>query len=536
MPDWTYHPLRGLAGALLGERHSQRLALRALAGLSSLPGGRRLIRGAFAHTAPPAELAGTVAGVAVPARIGALVSPATARDAVRALSVQGAGLIVVAPVGREDVELVRRAAAGRRCAVLARTDDPAVAAALAPHVDAVLADDAELAVLDDPAVAAALAALDDPRKAVLATPAVLLAAGPGWFQRVAEAATPVGPAPGRTGAGDGLRHRPAWWWGTWVGAGLAAAGLGAAAITLGPVLLWYDQDFLGLDVHRLHDANRHLVGFLRHDRLTMAGTMVALGVLYVGLAAGGIRSGARWARDAYLASGIVGFLTLFYFLRFGFVEPLHTAAAIVLFAMFVPAVRRTPDRLRRAVMAEGPESERRRSLTGQLLLIVTGAGLSIGGVVISFVALTRVFVPSDLVFLGTTHAGLHGTSPRLPAFVAHDRAGFGGALLATGIAVTLLSAWGWRRGHAWVWWSLAGAAAAGYLPPVLVHWGIGYTDFWHLAPVYLGMLLTAAALVLARPYLCARPAEPAGRTRHGTDHQAGGSASRFRVGVRPPAR
>ncbi|GAA2408748.1 hypothetical protein [Nonomuraea africana] len=47
------------------------------------------------------------------------------------------------------------------------------------------------------------------------------------------------------------------------------------------------------------------------------------------------------------------------------------------------------------------------------------------------------------------------------------------------------------------------AAIAGDLPPVLVRWAIGYTDFWHLAPVYFGILLTALGLILSRRYLCA---------------------------------
>jgi hypothetical protein len=68
----------------------------------------------------------------------------------------------------------------------------------------------------------------------------------------------------------------------------------------------------------------------------------------------------------------------------------------------------------------------------------------------------------------------------------------------------LLSAWGWRRGERWVWWSLA-AAAAGFLPAVAVHGSIQYTDNGHLAPVYIGIVLTITALALSRPYLCARP-------------------------------
>jgi hypothetical protein len=95
-------------------------------------------------------------------------------------------------------------------------------------------------------------------------------------------------------------------------------------------------------------------------------------------------------------------------------------------------------------------------------------------------------------------------NPRLVPFVAHDRAGFGGALMASAVAITLLSAWGWRRGESWVFWTLAAAAAAGFLPAVVVHGVIHYTDFVHLAPVYIGIALTGTGLLLARPYLCAK--------------------------------
>ncbi|GGW46485.1 hypothetical protein [Streptomyces griseoloalbus] len=296
---------------------------------------------------------------------------------------------------------------------------------------------------------------------------------------------------------------------------MTGAGLGAAAITLGPVLLWYDRDYLGLTLHELHAANHQLVHFLQHDRITMAGTMVAIGALYTGLAVGGIRRGRPWAREAYLLSGAIGFPTLFYFLVTGFVEPLHTATAVVLFPMFVAAVRRTPHSPRWRVAPEGPERERRRALVGQLLLIVTGAGLFVGGAVISVVGLTGVFVPTDLAFLGTGTGTLEAVSPRLVPFIAHDRAGFGGALMSAAVAISLLSAWGWRRGESWVFWTLAAAAAAGFLPAVVVHGAIHYTDFVHLAPVHFGIATTTTGLLLARPYLCAEgPAGPPARPAH----------------------
>ncbi|MEU8655929.1 hypothetical protein [Actinoplanes philippinensis] len=187
-------------------------------------------------------------------------------------------------------------------------------------------------------------------------------------------------------------------------------------------------------------------------------------------------------------------------------EPLHAAVTVVLAPMFVLAVTPRTGPPRWTLLPDGPEPERRRALTGQLLMIVTGAGLLIGGVTVSVVGFNDVYVATDLAFLGT-HAGhLEEANDRLRSFVAHDRAGFGGALIAAALSIVTLSMWGWRRGSRWVWWTLAGSAAAGFLPAVAVHMVIGYTDAVHLAPVYVGIALTVAALTLSRRYLCARAA------------------------------
>ncbi|MFE9676836.1 hypothetical protein ACFYO5_22250 [Streptomyces sp. NPDC006259] len=505
MPDWTYHPLRGPAAAVLGRRRSQRTALRLLASIGSRPAGARLISRGFGHRHPPEDLAGEIAGVPVTVRLGISVPPALAREAVHALPPLGAGVVEVSPVSAADAETVREAAAGRSIPLVVRARDPETEAALKPHVDGFTSsDDPHVIHVSDASVTAAAAALEEPGVVVLARPGVLVEAGPGWFQRVTEAATPTAPAPVLRDVGRDPRRWPAWWWALLVGLGMTGAGLGAAAITLGPVLLWYDRDYLGMTLHELHAANHHLVHFLQHDRITMAGTMVAIGALYTGLAVGGIRRGWPWAREVYLLSGAIGFPTLFYFLATGFVEPLHTATAVVLFPMFVAAVRGAPHTPRWRLAPEGPEPERRRALLGQLLLIVTGAGLFVGGAVISMVGLTGVFVPTDLTFLGADAQTLETVNPRLVPFVAHDRAGFGGALMAAAVAITLLSAWGWRRGEAWVFWTLTAAAAAGFLPAAVVHGAIHYTDFIHLAPVYFGIATTGTGLLLARPYLCAK--------------------------------
>ncbi|MDQ0792211.1 hypothetical protein [Streptomyces sp. B1I3] len=512
MPDWTYHPLRGPAAAALGKRRSQRTALRLLASVGSRPAGARLIAWVVGHRPTPKRLAGEIAGVPVAVRLGISVPPSLAREAVRVMPPLGAGVVEVAPVSAADAETIREAAAGRSVPLVVRACDPEAEATLEPYVDGFTrSDDPYVVHVSAPSVTAPAAALTEPGIVVLARPGVLVAAGPGWFQRVTEAAMPTEPPPVLRDVGRDPRRWPAWWWALLVGLGMTGAGLGAAAITLGPVLLSYDRDYLDMTVHELHAANHHLVHFIQHDRITMAGTMVAIGALYTGLAVGGIRRCWPWAREIYLLSGAIGFPTLFYFLATGFVEPLHTATTIALFPMFVAAVRRTPRTPRWRPVPEGPEPERRRALIGQLLLITTGAGLFVGGVVISVVGLTGVFVPTDLAFLGASAQTLEVVNPRLVPFVAHDRAGFGGALMAAAVAITLLSAWGWRRGEAWVFWTLSAAATAGFLPPVLIHGAIHYTDLSHLAPVYFGIVTTGTGLLLARPYLCAgRSARPKG--------------------------
>lgn len=496
MPDWTYHPLSPIVASVLGERRMRVLALRVLAAIVVSAGGRRWIPWVFDHPPVPEQWKG---------RFGASVPVSVARESISVLPVQGASIIEIDSVTSTDVEAVRRATAHRTCRVIARVDGPEAVEAIAPHVDGVIVGEVPDTIrLTEPDIDSALTELADPSATVLVTPAVLVAAGPGWFNRVIEAAIPTSPAPGLRDVPLNPRRWPAWFWGILVGVGMIVAGLGAAAITVGPVLLWYDRDFLGASVADLHHINHHLVGFLQHDRLTMAGNMIGIGTLFVGVSWGGIRQGRVWARNALLTSGLITFLTLFYFLLTGFLEPLHTLVVIVLFPMFVFAVWHKPATPRWATPQEGPESERRRALWGQLLMIGTGGGLFAAGLVISTVGLTSVFVPTDLGFLGTNSHTLQSADSDLLPFIAHDRAGFGGALIGGGLLVLLISLWGWRRGERWVWWCLLIGCTAGTAPAVAIHFSIGYTTFEHLLPVYVLIVTTALALVLSKPYLTAR--------------------------------
>jgi hypothetical protein len=137
-------------------------------------------------------------------------------------------------------------------------------------------------------------------------------------------------------------------------------------------------------------------------------------------------------------------------------------------------------------------------------MIGLGGGLFVAGAIIATVGLASVFVPTDLGFLGIDSGALESANPQLLPFIAHDRAGFGGALMGAGLAVLLISLWGWRRGERWVWWSLVIGCAAGTTSPLVVHLAIGYTTFEHLLPLYVLVIVAAVALTMSHPYLTAR--------------------------------
>ena len=232
-------------------------------------------------------------------------------------------------------------------------------------------------------------------------------------------------------------HWPGWVWGALLGLGMIVGGIGAAGIAIGPVVLPYDEHFVGRSRSQLEALNPDLFGFMRHDRVSMAGAMVAIGVLYLVAAVWGQREGAPWGRQLLLASGTVGFASFFLFLGFGYFDPLHGTTTAVLFPVFLLAVLR--DRPQPSAAVPEPRDDRsRRTLVGQVGIALAGVGLLVGGVAISWVGTHGVFVPSDLAFLHDRSARLTGGDARLLPLLAHDRAGFGGALISFAVGLLVL--------------------------------------------------------------------------------------------------
>jgi dihydroorotate dehydrogenase len=347
----------------------------------------------------------------------------------------------------------------------------------------------------------------------------LLYTGPGLPKRINEALlyagtrdedrtaapSPAAPPPGAEGTASGERAAEmSWLWTALLGAGMLLGSLLALAVAATRVVLPYDEAFAGMSRAELEAVNPRLLPFMTHDRVALAGTMVAIGVLYLGLSLGGVRRGLHWARQAVYYSAFTGFASFFLFLGFGYLDPFHAFVTVVLLQLLLLAVH---CRLGRHTPAAAPDlrggAAWRRGLWGQLLLVVHGAALLAAGAAICAVGVTRVFVPEDLAFMRTTAEALRAANPRLVPLVAHDRATFGGMLLASGWAFLLPALWGFRRGSAWLWWSLLAGGLSAYAAAIGVHYAVGYTDLHHLVPPFAGLALFALGLGLSYSYLAA---------------------------------
>jgi len=138
------------------------------------------------------------------------------------------------------------------------------------------------------------------------------------------------------------------------------------------------------------------------------------------------------------------------------------------------------------------------ALRAQLMMVMLAVGVFLSGFFIMSIGLRDVLIPSDLVFLGDDQevfaSALDG---RLLRFIAHDRAGFGGALASLGGGLLTTTLWGWRPGERSTWWMLLAASTVGFGAALAVHVVVGYTDFFHLMPVYLGIVWVSAILYLS---------------------------------------
>jgi hypothetical protein len=133
------------------------------------------------------------------------------------------------------------------------------------------------------------------------------------------------------------------------------------------------------------------------------------------------------------------------------------------------------------------------------LLTVAALLLLAAGLFAWFLAVTDQLLPHDLAWLTITEPELRSIADgRLVHFMAHDRAAFGGTLIAISILYLWLIRFPLAEGRAWAWWLLAVGGCLGFLG-FLSYLGTGYLDTWHglatlvLLPIFVIGLARARA-------------------------------------------
>lgn len=287
---------------------------------------------------------------------------------------------------------------------------------------------------------------------------------------------------------------------TFTGLALAACGGFALFQSATGHFLPHDVEFLGMDARALCAIRQcRIVHFMFHDRVAFGGVLIAVGLLYAWLAEFPLRAGEPWAWWTFAVSGACGFASFLTYIGYGYLDTWHGAATLVLLALFALGLGRS----RRTLTAASITAQRIVPAVfgaGRILLLATGLGFVGAGLTISAVGSTVVFVPQDLTFMGLSAPDLRAISPRLIPLIAHDRAGFGGALVTCGVA-WLFCVWYGEPSRS-LWQTLLAAGVAGFACAIGIHMIVGYLDLLHLAPAILGAVLFAAAMVLSYKPMC----------------------------------
>ena len=288
------------------------------------------------------------------------------------------------------------------------------------------------------------------------------------------------------------------------GLALILSGAFALFLSANQHFLPHDVQFLGMTAEQLCGIQScRIVYFMFHDRVAFGGALISVGALYMWLAEFPLREWKAWAWWVFVVSGISGFGSFLAYLGYGYLDTWHGVATILLFPMFIIGLARAhkfiqpPRGIRSLLKPELKLDLRSRYGMGRALLLATAAGMIAGGLTIMTVGMTWVFVPQDLEFMGAQPAELRAISSRLIPLIAHDRAGFGGAICTTGITV-FFCVWCARPSKS-LWQVLAFSGVVGFAAAIGIHPVVGYNSLLHLAPALLGALIFITGLLLTYP-------------------------------------
>lgn len=141
---------------------------------------------------------------------------------------------------------------------------------------------------------------------------------------------------------------------------------------------------------------------------------------------------------------------------------------------------------------------------GRFLIVLTALALAFSGGGAIFLSVTGHFLPHDVDFLGMQPSALCELNEcRIVHFMIHDRASFGGVLLAIAALYLWIALFPLREGESWAWWTLVLTNATGF-GSFLAYLGYGYLDSWHAWATLLLLPVTILGLWKTRR-LCITP-------------------------------
>lgn len=287
------------------------------------------------------------------------------------------------------------------------------------------------------------------------------------------------------------------------GALLFAGGLAVFLAATGEFLP-QDLHYLGMTPDQLCAIDScRVTDFMIHDRASFGGTLFGLGILYVWLTAFPLARGQQWAWWTWLVSGTLGFATFLAYLGYGYLDSWHGIGTLLMIPIYVVGMIRVRDRIGQplslaCVRHDGGWLARRDRFTFGRLLLLAGAGaIALSGLIILRIGIGDTFVPEDLQYIGDNADHLRMLNPHLVPLLAHDRAGFGGAVVTMGVTSVLCLWCAPLSRHLHQAFALAGAASLG--AALVVHFAVGYTNAFHLAPPVAAAACLLLGLALEHP-------------------------------------
>jgi hypothetical protein len=262
------------------------------------------------------------------------------------------------------------------------------------------------------------------------------------------------------------------------------------------VLLPSDTSYLGMSTSHLCSFDEcRFLDFLAHGRMSYGGALVGVGVMTGWMALGPLRRGETWVWWTLLLAAAATYGSFLSYLfsanrYFDWSLGILAGIGVPLCVLGLGLTYRRSEHLSIADAFRVPGIGgwlRTRRGRARLIIAALGAGIGLAGFSILMIASTVLFVPQDMTFLDTDLDGVSAVSNQLAPLMAHDRAAYGGSMVALAVlfAATALRGIGpvEKGGKR----ALLIAGLAFYGSTMAIHFAIGYTNFVHLLPVYGGL-------------------------------------------------